>query len=350
MKTVKDFNVRQKRVLLRCDFNVPLSKEGDISDDFRISQTLPTIEYLLSNSAKVILMSHLGDPKGKAIEKFKLDKIQEKLIEFLDISVTKAPDCVGRGIQKWTESMRGGEVLLLENLRFHKEEEDNDGVFAKQLASLGDIYFNDAFGVCHRAHASVAGVPEYLPAGAGFLLEKEIKVLDNLIKKPERPLIAIIGGVKVETKSRLIDKISQTADFVLVGGLIQKEIKEKNITFKYPEKIVAPVGSGDSRDINEETVELFREKILKAKTVFWNGPLGKFEEEKFSKGTLAVARASIASGAVSVVGGGETIDFINQANMTDKFNHVSTGGGAMLAYMSGDELPGLQALRGRGGR
>ncbi len=345
MKTLKDFNIQGKRVLVRCDFNVPLSKKGEILDDFRIKQTLPTIEYLIEKGAKVILMSHLGRPEGKVMEEFRLTPVQDKLMEYLDLSIIKAPDCIGLEIEKWTLKMQPGEILLLENLRFHKEEEENDENFAKELSKLGDIYINDAFGCSHRAHASIVGVTKFLPAGAGFLLEKEIKVLSDLTKSPEKPLVVIIGGKKVEDKSKVIDMLAEKGDWILVGDLIKKEVKEKNIQLKYPEKIIEPVGEKIGRDINEQTIKIFKEKILEAKTVFWSGPLGEIEEGDFSKGSEAVARAIIESGAFSVVGGGETVEFINKLGLTEKFNHVSTGGGAMLEFLSGQTLPGLEALK-----
>jgi len=348
MKTLEDFNFKGKRVLLRCDFNVPLSEEGVILDDFRIKQTIPTIEYLTEKGGKIILMSHLDDPAGKVVESLRLTPIQDKLMEYLDLSVTKAPDCIGKEIEKWTREMEPGEVLLLENLRFHKEEEENDDTFAQQLAKLGDIYINDAFGACHRAHASIVGIPKYLPSAMGLLLEKEIKVLTQLLENPLKPLVGIIGGKKVETKSKVIDKISEKADWILINHLIKNEIKEKNIQLKYPQKVVNPIDAvdkkGENFDIGPQTIERFREKIIQAKTIFWSGPLGKIEEESFQKGSKEIAKAIIDSGAFSVVGGGETVEFINKTGLTEKFSHVSTGGGAMLDFIADGKLAGLTAL------
>ena len=338
MKTIRDLDVANKRVLVRCDFNVPLSlpagrqaKQGEILDDFRIRKTIPTIEYLIEKEAqKVILMSHLGRPDGKVMEEFSLKPVAKRLEELLGKKVAFAED---------------GEVMLLENLRFHKEEEENDENFAKELSKLGDIYINDAFSVSHRAHASVVAITKFLPSAAGLLLEKEILCLAGLSTNPEKPLVAIIGGKKVEDKTKVIDKISEAADFVLVSGLIKKEIDAKNIQFKYPEKIIWPVDELFSGlDVGPKTNELFREKILGAKTIFWNGPLGKIEEEETSRGTEALAKDIIESGAFSVVGGGETVEFINKLNLTDKFSHVSTGGGAMLEFLSGEQLPGIAFL------
>jgi len=352
-KILKDFNVVNKRVLVRCDFNVPSDSKGNILDDFKIKQTLPTIKYLIGQRAKIILMSHL-DPEstGVADSKFTLNKVAEKLAEYLNFPIGKEDDCIGPEIEIESNKLESGRVLLLENLKFHKEETDNNPEFAKELSYLGDLYVNDAFGSCHRAYASVIGVPKLLPNCAGLLLEKEIEALDKVLGKSpstgsgqaEKPMVAIIGGKKVETKAKFIDNISKAADFVIISGLLAKEIAEKNIKFKYPEKIIAPVGQLDALDINDESVKIFQEKIMQAKTILWNGPFGKFEDKIYAKGTLAIARAIIDSGAFSVVGGGETVEFLNKQGIIDKFSHVSTGGGAMLAYLSGEKLPGLVAL------
>ena len=323
MKTFKDFDVRGKRVLVRADFNVPLSEQGEILDDFRIRETLPTIKYLLKREAKVILMSHLGDPGGKFVKELQLNPVAERLTELL-----------------------GQNVELLENLRFNPGEESNDENFAKELAQKGDIYINDAFGACHREHASIVGVPKFLPSGAGFLLEREVASLTKLKTNPEKPLVAIIGGAKVETKVRVINKISEKAKFVLISGLIGKGVVGQKITLKYPDKIVFPVDeTGGGKDIGPETIRLFKEKISQAKTIFWNGPLGKIEEEEFTKGTAEIAQAIAQSKAFSVVGGGETVEFITKLSLVGKFSHVSSGGGAMLTFLSGDKLPGLEALK-----
>ena len=343
MKFLRNFQVKGKRVLVRCDFNVPLSEKGEILDDFRIKETIPTIEYLIKKGARVILMSHLGKPGGKVVENLRLDKIQEKLMEYFDLSIVKAPDCIGKEIENWIKEMAPGEILLLENLRFHKEEEENDGNFAKELAKLGDIYINDAFACCHRAHASIVGIPKYLPSGAGFLLEKEIKFLSKIIKNPVRPLISIFGGDDPDFKA--IEEISKIADFVLIGGLIEDLMKEKNVRLEFPEKIIKPVDDIEGKDIGPETIKIFREKILSAKTIFWSGPLGKIEEKRFQRGTKDIAKAVIESGAFSVIGGGETIEFINKLGLVEKFSHVSTGGSALLSYLAGEKLPGIEALR-----
>jgi len=345
MKTLKDFNFKNKRVLVRCDFNVPLDNKGNILDDFRIKQSIATVEYLIKRGAKVILMSHLGRPGGKVIERLRLTPVQTRIMEYLDVSVTKAPDCIGSEIEKYTKGLQAGEVLLLENLRFHKEEEKNDDEFSRALAKLGDIYIIDAFGSCHRNHASIVGVPQYLPAGAGLLLEKEISALTSLLR-PKRPLVAIIGGAKVETKIKLVDKLAEVADFILIGGLVKKAIVGEKIQLKYPEKVIGPIDeTGEGKDIGPKTIELFKEKILQAKTVFFNGALGLVEKEEFACGTKEILNLLSLSKAFTVVGGGDMTGTVNKLGLIDKFNHVSTGGSAMLAFLSGEKLPGLEALK-----
>lgn len=345
MKTLQDFNLKNKRVLVRCDFNVPLDDRGNILDDYRIKKAIPTIEYLINKEAKVILMTHLGRPKGKVLEELSLTPVQNKLTEYLDLSVTKAKDCIGSEIEKWTRAMQNGEILLLENLRFHKQEEENNRDFAKQISKLGDIYVNEAFSVCHRAHASVVGVAEFLPAAIGFCLEREIKVLGDLMENPQKPLVAVIGGKKVDDKAAVIGRISKTADFVLVNGLIEKAIKQKNLKFDYPNKIIGPVDElGQGKDIGPKTLKLFQEKISCAKTVFWSGPLGAVEEKEFSSGSQGIAEAIVESKAFSAVGGGDTVEFVTRMGFADKFSHLSLGGGAMLEFLSGKELPGLKVL------
>jgi len=362
MKSLKEFDFKNKKVLLRCDFNVPLQEQGKwakkaspsslssfprgmkILDDFRIKETIPTIRYLADNGAKIILMSHLGRPEGKVVEGLRLTPIREKLEEYLGLPVKKSENCIGPAAKELINKTNPGEVLLLENLRFHKEEEENDDSFAKELAKSGDIYINDAFGACHRFHASIVGIPKYLASGAGLLLEKEIKSLNRIIKNPQKPLISIIGGAKVETKAKLINKISEVSDWVLVGGLIKKELDDKKIPLIFPRKIIAPLNNLEGKDIGPETIELFKEKISLAKTVFFNGVLGQIEKKEFSKGTEEILEAIIQSKAFSVVGGGEMLAVINRLGMIDKFSHVSTGGGAMLAFLSGEKLPGIEAL------
>jgi len=340
MKTLRDFNFKGKRVLVRCDFNIPLSEKGEILDDFRIKKTIPTIEYLIKKEAKIILISHLGKTgENKTLKPvaLRLGKLLRKLVKFLG-------DCIGLRVEKEIEKMKEKDVILLENLRFHKEEEENDENFAKGLAGLGEIFINDAFSASHRAHASIVGIPKFLSSGAGFLLEEEIKTLKNLMENPKKPLIVIIGGKKVEDKVKAIKKLSEIGELVLLNGLMAKEIKEKKISFKYPKKILEPIDSVDEKDIGQKTINLFKEKIKMAKTIFWNGPLGKIEEEKFQKGTREIAKAIIESKAFSIVGGGETVEFLNREKMTEKFGYVSTGGGALLEFLAGEKLPGIEAL------
>lgn len=346
MKTINDFDVREKKVLVRCDFNVPIDEQGNVLDDFRIKETLPTIKYLIENESKVILMSHFGRPEGTVREEFRLEPIRKKLVQLLGSEVLMAPDCVGKEVGKMVGNMKPGEVLLLENLRFHKEEEENADSFSKDLAKLADIYINDAFSVCHREHASIFGVAKLLPAGAGLLLEKEITILKKMMENPAKPLIAIIGGKKVETKAKFINKISEIADYILVSGLIQKEMEQKGTILSHAEKVVKPVDEMEGgKDIGPKTIEIFKEKIMQAKTVFWNGPFGKTEEEEFARGTMEIANAIIESKAFSVIGGGETQEFLSKIGLVSKFNHVSTGGGAMLSFLAGEEMPGLEALK-----
>lgn len=344
-KTLREANIIGQRVLARCDFNVPLDDRGRIADDFRIQQTIPTIEYLISQRSKIILMSHL-DPEstGVADRKYNMEKIAERLSELLDMPIETANDCVGPAIESQTKRLGEGKVLLLENLRFHKEETEPDMQFAKELSYLGDLYVNEAFSVCHRNHASISLLPTLMDGCVGLLLEKEIVNLDKILQNPEKPMVAIVGGKKVETKSKFIDRISEQADFVIVSGLIKKEIDDKKVALKYPEKIIGPEENLDALDIDENAIKKFREKILGAKTILWNGPFGKFEDKNYLSGTLAIANAIIESGAFSVVGGGETIEFLQKQGIIQKFSHVSTGGGAMLNYLAGDELPGLVAL------
>lgn len=346
IKTLEDISFINKRVLVRCDFNVPVDERGKITDDFRIQQALATIKYLLSKKSKVILMSHL-DPKstGVADRRYTLDNVAQKLSDYLNFSVAKETDCIGPEVENSVNSLAAGSVLMLENLRFYKEETEGNEDFAKKLSYLGDVYVNDAFSVCHRNHASVALMPKFLPHCAGALLQKEIESLDKVMQNPEKPMVAIIGGTKVETKTKVIDKISEKADYVIISGLIKKEVDEKNIQFLHPEKIIFPTGKLDDLDINLESIKIFEEKIMQAKTVLWNGPFGKFEEKKYAKGTLAIASAIINSKAYSVAGGGETVEFLRQQGIIEKFSHVSAGGGAMMAYLAGEELPGLKSLK-----
>lgn len=385
MKTLKDFNFNNKRVLVRCDFQVPLSEEGDILDDFRIRQTIPTIEYLIKNSAKVILMSH-WKPEGTDMPR-SLKPISLRAEELLKQKIHFFNDCIGERVRQEIEKMKPGETSFLENLRFHKEEEENDENFAKELARLGDIYINDAFGVCHRAHASIVGIPKYLPAGAGLLLEKEIKVLSNVLEKPWRPLVAIIGGVKIATKIKVIENFLKIADHLLLGGEVANTVLTgKGILVGRPlpeEKILAEIEKIDLTnpklhlpvdgaialkdrgedflregaigtfkkdegvfDIGTETRKIFKEIIKTAKMIVWNGPLGLFEDKRFERGSREIVEEIVRNhSAFKIVGGGETVSFIDKLGLLEKFDHVSTGGGAMLDFLAGEKLPGIEILK-----
>jgi len=387
IKTLKDIEVKNKRVLVRCDFNVPLDEKGEITDDFRIQQTIPTIGYLIKKGAKVILMSHLDEPNGKVVESLRLTPIQDKLTEYLDLSVTKALDCIGEEIKKQTLEMEKGEILLLENLRFHKGEKENDEDFAKKLSELGDIYVNDAFSTCHRAHASVVGVSKYLPSAAGPLLEKEVKILSRVFENPWRPLVAIIGGVKIESKIKVIKQFLEKADHLLIGGKIAnailivkgvlvggpwpeeevaKEIAKINLTstklhlpidaaaspdetgqFYVRESAPAKVRKDEEfLDIGPETIKIFSKIISTAKMIIWSGPLGLFENPLFEKGTKEIAEKITRNHqAFKIAGGGDTVSALSKFDLRDKFDHVSTGGGAMLEFLSGEKLPGLMVLK-----
>lgn len=347
VKSIKDISVAGKRVLVRCDFNVPLNENGHVKNDFKIQQTLPTIKYLIESGAKIILMSHLGKPEGKFDPKLKLDPIAHRLSELLRRPIFKADDCIGPEVDGKSRTLDTGEILLLENVRFYKEELSCDTEFAKKLSYLGDVYVNDAFGVCHRNQASVTGVPTFLEHSAGLLLQREINDLDKIIKNPERPFVVLVGGKKVETKTQFINKISKIADVVLISGLIKKELADKGISLDHPEKVIGPEEDLDSLDINEKTVQIFKDQILKAKTILWNGPFGKFEDKKYGVGTLAIAKAIIKSEAFSVAGGGQTVEFLAESGIILKFGHISTGGGAMLGYLSGGSLPGINVLQSK---
>jgi len=386
LKSLAELDVRGKRVLLRCDFNIPLDAGGNIQDDFRINQTLPTIEYLIKHQAKVVLMSHLGDPEGKRVESLSLVPVQKKLSEYLGLQIKKTEDCIGREAEKEVAKLQDGGILLLENLRFYKEEEANDPEFVRELAKLGDVYVNDAFGVCHRKHASIFGLAQALPAAAGLLLEKEVKVLSRVLEDPWRPLCAVIGGAKISTKIKVIKQFLEKADNVLIGGKIAEPIlivKKICIGRSWPEEEVAreiekldltstrlhlpidaaispdPSGNlyirqaapGKTRkdelllDIGDETISFFSQIIKDAKMIIWAGPMGYFENPAFEKGTKEIAEAIARNiNAYKIVGGGDTLFAVSKFGLIDKFDHVSTGGGAMLVFLGGEALPGLQVL------
>ena len=385
-KTVRDVAWAGKKALVRCDFNVPLNDDLSISDDTRIVAALPTITYLMEQGAAVILCSHLGRPKGKVVESMRLTPVAQRLSELLGVDVKMADDCIGAEVEAAAAALGAGEVLLLENLRFYPEEEKNDAAFAERLAKLADIFVNDAFGTAHRAHASTAGVADYIPAVAGMLIEKELAFLGQAVSDPERPFVAILGGAKVSDKIKVIDNLLTKADKLLIGGgmantffkaqglemgdsLVEADSLDvaAELMAKGGDKLVLPVDMvladafaedaatkvvpvGDVAagwrilDIGPETIKLFAEQVGQAKTVVWNGPMGVFEMAPFAEGTFGVARALAASSATSIVGGGDSAAAIAQAGLTDQIDHVSTGGGASLEFLEGAELPGIAVI------
>lgn len=386
-KTIKDVDVNGKRVLVRVDFNVPM-EAGTVTDDRRIRAALPTIQYLLDHGAGVVLMSHLGRPKDGPDPKFKLDAAGVRSSELLDRPVKKLDDCVGPEVERAVQAMQPGDVILLENTRFHKGEKKNDPTFAAQLAKLGQVYVNDAFGSAHRAHASTVGVTDTLrPAVAGFLLEKELNYLGRALANPERPFLAIMGGAKISDKIAVIENLLAKVDALLVGGgmantflaaqgldvgksLIEAEAIEtaKKLLTEHTEKLVLPVdctvatefkAEAESKvvrvdqapagwmilDIGPATVAHFRNRLAGAKTVVWNGPMGVFEFPRFAQGTFAVAEAlANLAGATTIIGGGDSAAAAEQSGLADKISHISTGGGASLEFLEGKILPGVAAL------
>jgi phosphoglycerate kinase len=383
-KMVTDLDVKGKKVLVRVDFNVPIA-DGKVGDDSRVRAALPTIRYLLDHGAAVILCSHLGRPKGVDLT-FSMRPVAEHLGTLIDAPVAFAEDCIGEPAETAAAALQPGQVLVLENTRFHDGEKKNDPEMAKQMAALADLYVNDAFGSAHRAHASTAGVADHLPAAAGFLLEKEIKYLGNAIAEPERPFVTILGGAKVSDKIGVIENLLEKSDRILIGGgmantffkaqgfemadsLVEEDVIEtaKALLEKAGDELVLPVDvviadafAADAADkvmdvgdvpagwrvldIGPRTVAAFREVISEAGTVVWNGPMGVFEFDKFAKGTFAVAKAVAESGATSIIGGGDSISAINKSGLDDRITHISTGGGASLEMLEGKVLPGLAAL------
>lgn len=330
--------MKGKRVLLRCDLNEPLGKSG-VEDTFRIEKSLEGIRSLVEKEAKVIIMSHLGRPGGKRVDSLSMSPIQEVLVELLDQSVTLAQDCIGKEIERWTHEMGEGEILLLENLRFRKGEIDNDKRFARRLARLGDLYINDAFGSSYRNHASIVRLPKLLPSSMGPLFKREVESLNQVFNKG--PVVGIIGGSKVEKKSATVPGLLEKVDLLLVGGLVGPHLKGMDDS-----KLVSPIDlvekEGQIMDIGPETVELFKSKIEGAGTVFWAGPMGDIRQDEFSDSSRQIAHAIIESGAWSVVGGGDTVGFVLDEGL--EFDHLSTGGGSMLQFLSSGTLPGIEAL------
>lgn len=343
IKKIQDADVENKKVLVRVDFNVSIV-DGKVQDEFKLKACQQTVEYLLSKKeTKIALASHFGRPEGQANSEFSLGQIKNELEKILGKKIMFVSDCVGDVVKEAIEKQKAEEIILLENVRFHGEEEKNDSEFAKKLAENFDVFINDAFSVCHRDQASVTGVTKFLPSYAGFWLQKEIAEMEKLENDFARPAVAIVGGAKIETKLSVIKLFEEKYEHVLVGGKIANEALDQKIEFS--EKVILPFDFVDDRlDIGPKTLEKFKEMIRSAKTIVWNGPTGKFEDEKYAVSTNEVLKTILETDAYSVVGGGETIEVLEKNNASDKISFVSTGGGAMLEYLSGKELPGIKAL------
>jgi phosphoglycerate kinase len=390
-KTIEDIDVKGKRVLARCDFNVPL-KDGEITNDKRIVAALPTIKYLMENGARVILCSHLGRPKGEYKPEFSLAPVAAKLSEYLgtEVKLAEDPEVVGANAKAMAAALKDGEVMLLENVRYRAEETKNEENFSKELASLADIFVNDAFGTAHRAHCSTTGVADYLPAVCGYLIQKEIKFMGGALANPKRPLVAILGGAKVSDKIGVISNLIEKCDTIIIGGgmaytfmkylghsignslleadwidkagEMMKAAEDKGVKFlipidnkvgrEYAEDTEAMVVNSDEipdgwmgLDIGPASMELFADAVKDAGTVIWNGPMGVSEWDNFAAGTICVAKAVADSGAVSIIGGGDSVAAVTKLGFADKMSHISTGGGASLEFLEGKELPGIAALQ-----
>ena len=388
-KTVRDIDLKGKKVFVRCDFNVPMDENKNITDNTRIVAALPTIKYLLEQNCKIILASHLGRPKGEFKPEFSLQPVAKELSNQLGQEVIMAKDVIGEDAMKKASELKEGEVMLLENVRFHKEETDNDPEFSKKLASMAEVFVNDAFGTAHRAHASTTGIADYLPAVSGFLIEKELKFLGNAVNNPERPFVAILGGAKVSDKIGVIDSLLEKVDTLMIGGgmaytffkaqgyevgnsicemdkldlakeLMQKA-KDKGVKLMLP--VDTKIGKEfkedtesktvkwteipadwEGFDIGEETIKLYSEELQKAKTVVWNGPVGLFEFPQFAIGTNTIAKVLSELGATTIIGGGDSAAAVKKAGLEDKMTHISTGGGASLEFLEGKKLPGIECL------
>ena len=389
-KTIKDIDLKGKKVLVRCDFNVPMNEEKEIVDNTRIVAAMPTIKYLLENDCAIILSSHLGRPKGEFKPEFSLKPVAKELSKILNKEVIMANDVIGEDATSKAANLKSGEVMLLENVRFHREETDNNPEFAKKLADMAEIYVNDAFGAAHRAHASTAGVAEYLPAVSGFLIEKELRFLGNALNNPERPFVAILGGAKVSDKIGVIDSLLEKVDTLIIGGgmaytffkaqgyevgnsiceldklelakELMKKAEEKGVKLLLPvdtkigkefkpdteSKTVAWTeipAEWEGFDIGEKSIEMFSEEIRKAKTVVWNGPVGLFEFDQFAIGTSSIAKVLSEIDATTIIGGGDSAAAVKKAGLEDKMTHISTGGGASLEFLEGKKLPGIECLQ-----
>ena len=389
-KTVKDIDLKGKKVFVRCDFNVPMDENQNITDNRRIVAALPTIKYLIEQNCRIILASHLGRPKGEVKPEFSLAPVAKELSKLLGQEVLMAKDVIGESAKSLAANLQEGQVMLLENVRFHREETDNDPEFAKELASMAEVFVNDAFGTAHRAHASTEGVSHYLPSVSGFLIEKELKFLGEALNNPERPFVAILGGAKVSDKIGVIDSLLEKVDTLMIGGgmaytffkaqgyevgnslcepdkcelalNLMKKAEEKGVKFLLPidtkvgkefkpdteSKTVAwtdiPEG-WEGFDIGEKTIEMFKNELKTAKTVVWNGPLGLFEFDQFAIGTNAIAHALAELDATTIIGGGDSAAAVEKAGLADKMTHISTGGGASLEFLEGKKLPGIECLQ-----
>ena len=388
-KTVRDIDLKDKKVLVRCDFNVPMDENKNITDNRRIVAAIPTIKYLMEQNCKIVLCSHLGRPKGEFKPEYSLKPVAKELSKQLGKEVIMAEDVAGADAKTKAENLKNGEILLLENVRFHREETDNAPEFAKQLASFGEIFVNDAFGTAHRAHSSTEGVTHYLPAVSGFLIEKELKFLGDALNNPERPFVAILGGAKVSDKIGVIDSLIEKVDTLMIGGgmaytffkaqgynvgnslceedkcdlalELMEKAKSKGVKLILPvDTVVGKEFKPDTEskvvswteipeewegfDIGPRTIEIFKEELKNAKTVVWNGPLGLFEFDKFAVGTNEIAKALGEIDAVKIIGGGDSAAAVEKAGLAEKMTHISTGGGASLEFLEGKKLPGIEAL------
>ncbi len=388
-KTVKDIDLKGKKVLIRCDFNVPMDEQRNITDNTRIVAALPTIKYLLDNNCAIILCSHLGRPKGEFKPEFSLKPVAKELSKLLHQDVMMAEDVVGEDATTKAANLQQGQIMLLENVRFHKEETDNDPEFSKKLASMAEVYVNDAFGSAHRAHASTAGVAAYLPAVSGFLIEKELQFLGGAVTNPQRPFVAILGGAKVSDKIGVIDSLLEKVDTLMIGGGmaytffkaqgyevgksiceldklglakdLMEKAKQKGVKLILPlDTVIAKEPGEDVEsktvkcteipadwegfDIGQETIKIFSEELKNAKTVVWNGPLGLFEFDQFAIGTNEIAKVLAEIDAITIIGGGDSAAAVKKAGLEDKMTHISTGGGASLEFLEGKKLPGIECL------
>lgn len=389
-KTVKDIDLKGKKVFVRCDFNVPMDENQNITDNTRIKAALPTIKYLLEQNCKIILASHLGRPKGEVKPEFSLKPVAKELSKLLGKEVIMANDVIGEDAMTKAANLKEGEIMLLENVRFHREETDNDPEFAKKLASMAEIFVNDAFGTAHRAHASTTGIADYIPGVAGFLIEKELKFLGNAINNPERPFVAILGGAKVSDKIGVIDSLLDKVDTLMIGGGMAYtffkaqgynvgnslcEVEKTDLALEAMEKakskgvkLLLPIDTKIGKefkpdtesktvawteipdewegfDIGEKTIEMFKNELQSAKTVIWNGPLGLFEFDQFAIGTNEIAKTLAELDATTIIGGGDSAAAVTKAGLADKMTHISTGGGASLEFLEGKKLPGIECLQ-----